>query len=160
DLGKYKTVACGYDGDPATARFETLTTDRPHLTRLFTRHRPAVVVLEACTPAGWVHDLCQELGLPCRVANTASEAWKFKHARRKTDRDDALRLAQLAALGQLPEVVVPAKRVREWRALIAHRQGLVSQRVAAQNRVRAILVGQGLPAPRGAKAWTQLGLDG
>jgi transposase len=94
------------------------------------------------------------------VANTASEAWKYKHAKRKTDRDDALRLAQLEALGQLLVVVVPDKRVREWRALIAHRQALVTQRVAAQNRIRAVLVGQGLPAPRGAKAWTAAGLAG
>ena len=42
--------------------------------------------------------------VPCLVANTASEAWKFKHLKRKTDRDDALRLAQLYALGQLPTV--------------------------------------------------------
>src|SRR5204862_3120730 len=83
-----------------------------------------------------------------------------KHARRKTDRDDALRLAQLEALGQLPTVAVPEKRVREWRALIAHRQALVTQRVAAQNRIRAVLVGQGLPAPRGAKAWSAAGLAG
>jgi hypothetical protein len=32
--------------------------------------------------------------------------------------------------------------------------------MAVQNRLRAILVGQGLPAPRGAKAWTELGLAG
>ena len=57
-------------------------------------------------------------------------------------------------------MVVPAKRVREWRALIAHRQALVGRRVAAQNRIRAILVGQGLPAPRGARAWTATGLAG
>ena len=28
DLGKYKTVACAYAGDPAAARFESLTSDR------------------------------------------------------------------------------------------------------------------------------------
>jgi transposase len=94
------------------------------------------------------------------VAHTGAEAWKYQHAKRKTDRDDALRLAQLDALGQLPAVVVPAKPVREWRALIAQRQALVSQRVAAQNRIRSILVGQGLPAPRGARAWTVTGLAG
>jgi transposase len=32
--------------------------------------------------------------------------------------------------------------------------------VAVPNRVRAIPVGQGLAAPRGAKAWTELGLEG
>src|SRR5918994_1811949 len=95
-----------------------------------------------------------------RAVTTAAEAWKYKHTKRKTDRDDALRLAQLEALGQLPTVVVPEKQVREWRALIAHRQALVTQRVAAQNRVRAVLVGQGLPAPRGARAWTKVGLAG
>jgi len=160
DLGKYKSVACAYDPATAEAEFRTLDTSRAELSRLIARVRPAVVVIEACSLSGWVHDLCADLGVPCRVANTASEAWKYKHAKRKTDRDDALRLAQLQALGQLPTVVVAAKTTREWRALIAHRQALVAQRVAAQNRVRAVLVGQGLPAPRGAKAWTKLGLQG
>jgi transposase len=160
DLGKYKTVACLYDGDPAAARFHTLDTSREELRKLCARHRPAVVVIEACTLAGWVHDLCAELGLTCRVANTASEAWKFKHAKRKTDKDDALRLAQLRALGQLPTVTVPPVQTRQWRALIAGRQDLLGRRVAVQNRVRALFVGQGLPAPRGHRAWTATGLEG
>ena len=159
DLGKYKCVACAYHATTEHA-FHTIDTSRTEVARLIQRTRPAVVVIEACSLSGWVHDLCLELKVPCRVANTAAEAWKFKHSKRKTDRDDALRLAQLFALGQLPEVVVPARATREWRALIAHRQALVTQRVAAQNRIRSILVGQGLPAPRGAKAWSATGLAG
>src|SRR5262249_44781867 len=100
DLGKYKTAACAYAPDPAPARLESLATDRARLRKLLAKHRPAVVVVEAFALSGWVADLCQELGLVCRVANTASEAWKFKHTKRRTDRDDALRLAQLQALGQ------------------------------------------------------------
>jgi transposase len=160
DLGKYKSVACAYDRATAAADFRAVGTSRAELERLIRRARPAAVLIEACALAGWVHDLCGELGVPCKVANTASEAWRYKHAKRKTDRDDALRLAQLFALGQFPEVVTPAKRVREWRSLIAHRQALVAQRVAAQNRIRAVLVGQGLPAPRGAKAWSAAGRAG
>jgi transposase len=160
DLGKYKCVAGAYDQASAQARFTTIDTSRPEVEGLIRRTRPAVVVVEACSLAGWVHDLCAELGVPCQVANTGAEAWKYKHAKRKTDRDDALRLAQLFALGQLPEVVVPPKAVREWRALIAHRQALITRRVAAQNRIRSVLGGQGLPAPRGARAWTQTGLSG
>jgi transposase len=102
DLGKYKSVACLYDGGPATAGFQSLTTGRAELVRLLRRYAGAAVVIEACALAGWLHDLCAELGLVCHVANTASEAWKFKHTKRKTDKDDALRLAQLYALGQLP----------------------------------------------------------
>jgi transposase len=50
--------------------------------------------------------------------------------------------------------------VRQWRSLIAARQTLVGRRVAVQNRIRALFVAQGLPAPRGAKAWTETGLAG
>ena len=160
DLGKYKCVACVYDKAAAAATFHTVTTSRAEVERLIRSAAPAVVVIEACGLSGWVSDLCGQLGVACRVANTASEAWGYTHTKRKTDRDDALRLAQLEALGQLPTVTVPEKRVPEWRALIAHRQALVTQRVAAQNRIRAILVGQGLPAPRGAKAWSAAGLAG
>src|SRR5262249_16941386 len=152
--------ACTSDPATAQARFDTLTTSREQLRQLFARARPAAVVLEACLLAGWVHDLCHELGLVCHVANTASEAWKFKHTKRKTDKDDARRLAQRFALGQLPTVTVPPPATRQWRALIASRQALVGRRVAVQNRVRAILVAQGLPAPRGHRAWTTLGLEG
>ena len=160
DLGKYKSVACAYDRATAHAAFDTITTSRAELLRLLQRHQPALVVIEACALAGWVHDLCAEHGLSCKVANTASEAWKFKHTRRKTDKDDALRLAQLEALGQLPTVVIPPQQTRQWRALIAARQAWVGRRVAVQNRIRALLVGQGLPAPRGHRAWTELGLQG
>jgi transposase len=159
DLGKYKSVACWHDGAGSAPRFETLTTSRHDLRSLLLRCRPAVVVFEACTLAGWVCDLCGELGVACKVANTASEAWKFKHSKRKTDKDDALRLASLEALGQLPAVSIPPLQTRQWRALIAHRQRLVGLRVSAQNRIRALLVAEGLPCPRGHRAWTAVGLQ-
>ena len=153
DLGKYKSVACIYDRSTAECCFHTLDTSRDNLRRLFQQQGPTLVVFEACALVGWVHDLCAELCLPCKVANTASEAWKYKHTKRKTDKDDALRLAQLEALGQLPTVVIPPKQTREWRGLIACR------RVALQNRIRALLVSQGLPAPRDHHAWTEAGLQ-
>src|SRR6185436_16313340 len=45
-------------------------------------------------------------------------------------------------------------------SLIGLRKRLVSERVRGQNRIRSLLVCQGLPAPIGAKAWTALGLAG
>src|SRR5437773_11862900 len=86
DLGKYKSVACWYDAASAPARFESFATSRLNVQRLLADRRP-LVVIEACALSGWVNDLCAELGVDCHVANTASEAWKFKHAKRKTDKD-------------------------------------------------------------------------
>src|SRR5262249_13199190 len=153
DLGKYNSVACVRDGGSGEFRFTSFQTTRAELCKLIGKEQPAVVIVEACLLAGWVHDLCAELGIRCLVANTASEAWKFKHLKRKTDRDDARRLAQLYLLDQLPTVTLPPTAVRQWRSLIACRQVLVGRRIAVQNRIRALFVAQGLPAPRGAKAW-------
>jgi transposase len=159
DLGKYKSVACLYRSADEQ-RFFSFATSRAEITRLLDKHQPSVVLIEACLLAGWVYDLCTDKGVRCLVANTSSEAWKFKHLKRKTDRDDALRLAEIYRLGKFPTVLVPPKEVREQRGLIETRQKLVGRRVALQNRIRSILVGQGLPAPSGAKAWTVLGLAG
>jgi transposase len=159
DLGKYKSVACIVRAAD-DQRFTTIRTSRADISRLLSTHQPAVVLIEACLLSGWVHDLCVEHGVPCLVANTTSEAWKFKHLKRKTDKDDARRLTEVYRLGKFPTVLVPAKEVREKRGLIETRQKLVSRRVALQNRIRAVLVSQGLPAPRGAKAWSALGLAG
>jgi transposase len=116
------------------------------------------VVIEACANAGWVHDLAVAAGHVVRVANTAAEAWKFRHIKRKTDKDDARRLADPEAIGQFPTVTLPDPPTRQRRMLIAFRQELVGRRVAAQNRIRSLLAGAGLPVPRGHRAWTAAGL--
>src|SRR3954469_3643526 len=160
DLGRYKSVACVYARSTRDHQFRTLDTTPEDVGRLLARHPGAVVVIEACANAGWVHDQAVAAGHPVKVANTAAEAWKFRHLKRKTDKDDAKRLAELEAIGQLPTVTLPDPPTRQRRMLIAFRQELVGRRVAAQNRIRAVFAGQGLPTPRGARAWTAAGLEG
>jgi transposase len=75
DLGTYKSVACRYAPDSGAVQFRTVPTDRDEFRRLIDRQRPALVVIEACTPAGWVHDLCGQLGVPSRVAPRGHRAW-------------------------------------------------------------------------------------
>src|SRR5437764_11831309 len=122
DLGRFKSVACLYDRATRATTFHTLDTGRAGFERLFRRHPGALVVVEACANAGWAADLAAECGLPVKVANTNGEAWRFTHLKRKTDKGDALRLAELEALGQLPPVAPPDAAARQRRALIACRQ--------------------------------------
>ena len=160
DLGRYKSVTCVYHRATRAHAFRTIDTTPEDLGRLLARHPGALVVVEACGNAGWAADLARGRGLAVKVANTNGEAWRFQHLKRKTDRDDARRLAELEALGQLPTVALPDAAARQRRALIAHRQALVGRRVAAQNRIRSLFAGQGLPSPRGHRAWTATGLAG
>ena len=133
----------------------------PELLRVELLRQPvSQVAFEACSQAGWVHDLCEELKLPAKVAGTCGAAWQWKRIKRKTDKDDALKLARLASIGGIESVPVPPRAIRQWKSLIGLRKRLVSERVRCQNRIRGVLVCQGLPAPLGAKAWTVLGLAG
>src|SRR5262245_3934173 len=160
DLGKFNSVLCWFDPDARAARFRPTPTTPDDLRRELTRQPVARVVFEACSQAGWVHDLCEQLGVLALVASTTGAAWQWKHVKRKTDRDDARKLARLAAVGELEAAPVPPRAVRQWKSLIGLRKRLVSERVRGQNRIRGLLVCQGLPAPLGAKAWTALGLAG
>jgi transposase len=160
DLGRYKSVACTYSRATRAYTYRTIDTTPEDVARLLARHRGALVVIEACADAGWVHDLAAARGHVVKVANTAAEAWKFRHLKRKTDKDDARRLADLEAIGQLPTVTLPDPPTRQRRMLIAFPQELVGRRVAAQTRIRSLFVGAGLPVPRGHRAWTAAGLAG
>ena len=160
DLGKYNSVFCWFEPDTRNATFRTVKTT-PELLRVELLRQPvSQIVFEACSQAGWVHDLCEELKLTALVASTTGAAWQWKRVKRTTDRDDALKLARLAAVGEIDGVPVPPKAIRQWKSLIGFRKRLVSERVRGQNRIRGLLVCQGLPAPLGAKAWTVLGLAG
>src|ERR1700712_1941012 len=97
DLGKFKSVACLYDTHTTATRFETVLTDPDALRDFLQLRHPDLVVFETCTVAGWVADLCSELGLEFAVANPMHEAWSWRKIKRKTDRDDALKLARMAA---------------------------------------------------------------
>lgn len=158
DLGKYNSVFCGLDPSSGEAEFGTAKTTPATLRKELTRRPVDRVVIEACTPAGWVHDLCGELGLRCDVANTTHDAWAWSTVKRKTDRDDAFKLARLSSLGELPTVTVPPAAVRQRKSLIVLRKRLVGQRCRGQNRLRGLFVGQGLSDPVGAKAWSAAGL--
>src|SRR4051812_5852934 len=121
DLGKFRSVACLYGTEATSARFTTVHTDPADLRKLLEAERPALVVFETCTVAGWVADTCDELGLPYAVANPMHEAWSWRKVKRKTDRDDALKLARMAALGELPTVPMPSREARQYRGLGKYR---------------------------------------
>lgn len=160
DLGLRKSVACSYDTVSAEERVTTIATTPAELDRLIDRERPDQVVVEAGTPAGWVHDRCVGRRLRCRVASPTTDAWKWKSLKRKTDLDDARKLVELAERDQLPEAHVPVPAMRQKRALLRMRHKLLAHRVAWQNHIRGTLLSQGLPVPIGHRAWSDVGLQG
>lgn len=157
DLGKFKTVGCVYEGASGKHHFKTSFTTPSALAQLVSEVKPERVVIEVCNIAGWVCDLLRELGVPVQVANTSDDAWRWRKVKKKNDRADALKTAQLSAVNQLREVHIPNLEVRQWRALIAFRQQLVRRRGKVKNHIRDLLLSEGQILARGARCWTQLG---
>jgi len=164
DLGKFKTVACVMDAADRSHVFETIEMSPATLHDLLARHattaHPAQthVVFETCDCAGWVYDVCAALGLTAHVVAAHGEAWQWRRVKRKTDRDDALKLARLALLDQLTIVHMPSPERRQRRRLILHRRSVVSRRTQSRNAIRSIFSQQGIALARGGKQWTRAGL--
>ena len=163
DLGKFKTVLCAMEVATREHAFESLATTPAAIEDLLTRHRTpdashTLVVIETCDVAGWVHDLCMSAGVKITIANPRSDAWRWSKVRRKTDRDDALKLARLTLLDQLPAVHLPPPTERQKRRLILHRRSIVETRTKCRNQVRSIFSQQGLALARGGKQWTLAGI--
>jgi transposase len=153
DLGKFKSVTCLLDTATNDTEFWAMATDRPYLLAVLKNYTPDLVVIESCGLAGWVHDICTAEGYEILVCNPSQEPWKWKHIKRKTDRDDALKLAKLAALGQLVPVYVPCQRQREYRRLVKYRKVIVWRVNRVQCNIRAIFAQRGMSMVRGQKAW-------
>jgi transposase len=154
DLGKSSTVVCFYDSNTGDHRFDKVGTKPQQIHDLIVGESPERVVFEICSSAGWVYDIVTSLGPDVQVANPSTQAWRWKNIKRKSDRDDALKLAQLSAMNQLPTVHVPSREVRQKRALIQYRQRLVKRRTQIKNNIRSIVEKEGLRMPAGKSGWT------
>ena len=163
DLGKFNSVLCVYNPASNEHQFASVQTTPQRIHDLLVEHQTAdpaqtLLVIETCDVAGWVHDIAVALGTQVAVANPAHEAWRWTRVKRKTDKDDALKLARLAVLGQLPTAHMPSPPQRQRRRLVHYRRVLVDRRTQIKNQIRSIYSQQGLSLPRRGKAWTQAGI--
>jgi len=161
DLGKSNTVFCNYDSETGKHKYGKVKTVPQQIHDMFTQYSPDRVVFEIGAAAGWVHDIVTALSIEAQVANTNHQAWRWKNVKKKNDRNDALKLAQLSAMNQLPLVHIPRHEVRQKRALIQYRQSLVKRRTQIKNNIRSILERKGHHEilPSGKKGWSKSSIE-
>ena len=155
DLGQRKSVGLLYDTETSNEQYRTIGTTPHEIHDLVVEVQPDRVVIEIGPSAGWVHDLVVALEIEVQVANTNHQAWRWRSVRRKTDRLDALKLAQLSAMNQLPTVYMPSPQVRQWRSLITYRHTLIGERTRIKNQIRSILTREGIHWPVGPRGWSK-----
>lgn len=155
DLGKFKSVICDYKTPSGEHEFYTIRTEPKVLHDFLVEHDADVVIVEVCSIIGWVYDLVRSLDIDIKVANTNDERWRKRRITRKTDRLDALKLARMAAMNELPEVHIPERNVRQKRALINYRKQLSERVTQIKNSIRSILEREALSLPSGKNGWSK-----
>ena len=159
DLGKSKTVVCFYNSNTGKHKFGKVKTKPKDIHDLIVEHQPDRIVFEICSTAGWIYDIAKTLKFEVQVDNPSTEGWRWKNVKRKNDREDALKLAKLSAMNQLPTVHMPKPEVRQKRSFIQYRQRLVKRVVQIKNSIRSILDKEGYPMSRGKTAWAKRSLE-
>jgi transposase len=153
DLGKFNTMCCFFDTKTRQHTFLNAATERDYLTNVFKKHKIDLVVMEACGPSGWINDLAHSCGHKTLVCSTNEDAWKWSNVKRKTDKDDALKLARMAAMNELKAVHMPSEAHREFRSLVKYRKTLDYRINKMKCTIRAWFVNHGITIDKGERAW-------
>jgi transposase len=96
------------------------------------------VAFEAAFGWSWLADLLEGYGFEAHLVHPL-RCKAIASARLKNDKVDAAILAQLLRADLLPEAWIAPHPVRQLRALLRHRAGLVRLRTMLQNRIHAVV---------------------
>ncbi len=96
------------------------------------------VAFEAAFGWGWLAELLEDYGFEAHLVHPL-RCKAIASARLKNDKVDAAILAQLLRADLLPEAWIAPPAVRQLRALLRHRAGLVRLRTQQQNRIHAVV---------------------
>lgn len=146
DVSMEETSMCVMDSTGSVVWEGKVASTPPALLRLVHRHAPqaARVGLETGPLSTWLWHALRAAGVPvvCVDARHAQAALSMRI--NKTDRNDALGLAQLIRMGWYREVKVKGLPAHADSALLASRALLVTQRCELENQIRGLLKNFGL----------------
>lgn len=101
---------------------------------------------------------CAEKGLKMTVA-AASKIPRPILAGGKTDRLDAIKLAEYLARGMLKGITIPTREEHGVRHLERRRQQLVGSRMKLKQNIKSFLLENGLKEPDGLANWTKAAVE-
>lgn len=107
------------------------------------------VVIEACGIKDNIIDALVGHGFEVVVSNPLKNRL-IAEAKVKTDKIDARILADLLRVDMICPVYYPSREIRELRDLVRHRAYVVRERTSCKNRIRKMLLRNGVCVPRDA----------
>jgi transposase len=148
DLHKDTLTACVFCGCCGEVSFQKLTCRcRKQIAEYFASlPRPHTVAIETVGFYRWLWEMLEPMVEELVLAD-ATQARALAGRRLKTDRDDALNVAQLLAAGLLPTSYAPPLEVQILRDLTRHRNSFSRQHARVLCRVKSIMNANNRPGP-------------
>ena len=158
DVHQRRSAVCILDGQGKVVKeFNVNGNWNQLLAQISLVPRPFCICYEASCGYGYLHEKFSALAQGVQVAHPGQLRLIYR-SKKKHDRIDAKKLAQLLFMDLVPQVHVPRTDIRAWRGLIVYRHRLMNRRVGVKNQVRGLLRGLGIAAPAGKRLWSKKGL--
>lgn len=148
DLHKDTLTACVFCGCCGEYSFQKIACKcRRQIAEYFAAlPRPHRVAIESVGFYRWLWEMLEPIVQDLVLAD-ATQARALAGRRLKTDREDALNIAQLLSAGRLPTSYAPPMEVQWLRDLTRHRNGFSRQHARVLHRVKSIMNANNRPGP-------------
>jgi transposase len=145
DLHKKSIAFCIKTADGKVVEQGTITADRYALRQwAIGLPVPWIGAMEATIFTGWVYDFLKPYAHKLKVAHP--EMLKaITAAKKKNDRADAERIADLLRVNLLPECYMAPSELRELRRILRYRNHVVRTAVKTKNKIAGLLMEVGAP---------------
>ena len=100
---------------------------------------PWIGAMEATIFTGWIYDYLTPHAIELKVAHPAMLK-AITTAKKKNDRNDAERIADLLRVDLLPECCMLPQQIRELRRVLRYRHNVVQTSVKMQNKIAGLLM--------------------
>ena len=148
DLGLEATALCVLGEERQVLLECTIGSDQAELQRALKPFKDLRCVVEAAPLAEWLCLVVEELGHKIDIIDPR-QAKVITHSKKKTDKIDARKLAELARSGWYNRVHRKSGRAREMRSYMTARKELVKLALASAASIRGILRAHGIKVPLG-----------
>ncbi len=146
DVSEKSSYVYVTDGKGRKVESQEIPTDKDGYRQYFKRwmNKPVKVAVEAGGHSRWIHDTLKKLGISVYIVNPNRVKLIAKN-KKKTDKVDAIFLAKLLRIDELPERVYVAEGdSRELRDLLRSRHQLLKSSTCLKNHLRGMLRQEGI----------------
>lgn len=149
DLSNQSTALCVVDEEGQMVAESEIVTEEEELRKFFGKFKGLSCVVEATALAEWMCGIVEKTGHRINIIDPR-QAKAVTHTKKKTDKVDACKLAQLSRVGWYTVVHRKSGKARGLRSFMTARNQLVKTQIALKSAIQGLFRSHGTKLPSGS----------